>query len=200
MSCEVGPEYFLNERQKRFVNEYIKDLNGTRAYRKVYQCKNDETAAVCASQLLRNPNVKEYLDIKLKDREKRLEITQDRVLKELAKIGFANITNFTDVVDIPYEVDKIDEDGTIIGKETKYYKGLRLYNTEDITEDELSALQEIKEGKHGITVKMHDKVRALEQLGRHLGMFNDKLDVNTKVDLTAISNLTTEEIRKLIQE
>lgn len=200
MSCEVGPEYFLNERQKRFINEYIKDLNGTRAYRKVYQCKNDETAAVNASKLLSNPKAKEYLEMKLKDREKRLEITQDKVLKELAKIGFANITNFTDVVDIPYTVDKKDKEGNVIGEETKYYKGLRLYNTEDITEDELAALQEIKEGKQGITVKMHDKVRALEQIGRHLGMFNDKLDISGNVDLTAISNMTTEEIKKLIQE
>ena len=200
MSCEVGPEYFLNERQKRFINEYIKDLNGTRAYRKVYQCKNDETAAVNASKLLSNPKAKEYLEIRLKEREKRLEITQDKVLKELAKIGFANITNFADVVDIPYTVDKKDEEGNVIGEETKYYKGLRLYNTEDITEDELAALQEIKEGKHGITVKMHDKVRALEQIGRHLGMFNDKLDISGNVDLTAISDMTTDEIRKLIQE
>lgn len=200
MSCEVGPEYFLNERQKRFINEYIKDLNGTRAYRKVYKCKDDDVAKANASRLLSNANVKKLLEIKLKDREKRLEITQDRVLKELAKIGFANITNFTDVVDIPYEADITDEEGKVIGKETKYHKGLRLYNTEDITEDELAALQEIKEGKHGITVKMHDKVRALEQLGRHLGMFNDKLDVNTKVDLTAIAELTTEEIRELINK
>ena len=54
------------ERQKRFADEYIIDLNATRAYKVAYQTvKKDETAAVNASKLLRNTNIKSYIDEKL---------------------------------------------------------------------------------------------------------------------------------------
>lgn len=59
-------EYRLTEKQKRFVDEYVIDLNGTRAYKAAYpNVKKDESARVCASQLLTNPNVRAYLDEKL---------------------------------------------------------------------------------------------------------------------------------------
>lgn len=59
-------DYRLTEKQKRFVDEYVIDLNGTRAYKAAYpNVKKDESARVCASQLLTNPNVRAYLDERL---------------------------------------------------------------------------------------------------------------------------------------
>ena len=85
----------LTEKQKLFCDEYLVDLNATRAYKAAYKtCKKDETANVNGSKLLRNTKVKVYLEKRIKDREKRTEITQDRVLNELAKIGFADIRNY----------------------------------------------------------------------------------------------------------
>ena len=46
------------------------------------------------ARLLSKVNVQEYLSERIKDREKRTEITQDAVLKELAKIGFANMMDY----------------------------------------------------------------------------------------------------------
>ena len=56
----------MTEKQKRFCDEYLVDLNGTRAYKAAYpSVKNDNTAAASASELLRNPKVREYLDEQL---------------------------------------------------------------------------------------------------------------------------------------
>lgn len=56
----------MTEKQKRFCDEYLIDLNGTRAYKAAYpSVKNDNTAAASASELLRNPKVREYLDREL---------------------------------------------------------------------------------------------------------------------------------------
>ncbi len=56
----------MTERQKRFADEYIIDLNATRAYKAAYPTvKRDETAAVNASKLLRNTNIKSYIDERL---------------------------------------------------------------------------------------------------------------------------------------
>ena len=61
-------EYRLTEKQKRFADEYIIDLNATRAYKAAYpNVKKDESASASASKLLRNPKVKEYISEKLEE-------------------------------------------------------------------------------------------------------------------------------------
>ncbi|MBO1704178.1 terminase small subunit [Eubacterium callanderi] len=56
----------MTEKQKRFADEYLIDLNGTRAYKVAYpRVKNDETARANASRMLTNANVKTYIDEQL---------------------------------------------------------------------------------------------------------------------------------------
>ena len=72
----------LKERQKRFVDEYLIDLNATQAaIRAGYSPK---TAYSIGDENLKKPEIQEYISERMKDREKRTEITQDKVLKELA--------------------------------------------------------------------------------------------------------------------
>ena len=51
----------LTPKQKKFCQEYLKDFNGTRAYKTVYKVKSDKVAGVNASKLLGNTRVSEYL-------------------------------------------------------------------------------------------------------------------------------------------
>ena len=89
----------MTEKQRIFVDEYLIDLNATRAYRKAYpHCKSDNSAAASGLKLLRNAQIEKYLQKRLKDREKRTEITQDRVLRELADIAFSNVTDYARVI------------------------------------------------------------------------------------------------------
>ena len=163
----------LTEKQKRFADEYIIDLNATRAYKVAYpNVKNDETAAVNASKLLRNTKVKEYIDKRIDERAKRTEVTQDKVVKELAKIGFAKITDY---IEIGY--------GGIV----------KVKATDDIPKDKVGAIAGIKEGQNGIEIKMNDKVKALELLGRHLGMFTDKLQVDGTAVVQILDNIPGDE-------
>ena len=81
----------LTAKQKRFVDEYLIELNATKAYKVAYpNVKNDETAAASSSKLLRNPQVKAYLDERIKARQERTEITQDMVLKKWYDIATAD--------------------------------------------------------------------------------------------------------------
>ncbi len=58
----------MTEKQKRFADEYLIDLNATRAYMAVYKnCKSEQAAAACASKLLRNTKFREYIDEQLKE-------------------------------------------------------------------------------------------------------------------------------------
>lgn len=168
----------LTRNQQIFCDEYLIDLNATRAYKVAYKnVTKDETAAAASSRLLRNVKVKNYIEGKMKEREKRTEITQDKVLKELAKIGFANAVDYAKVVEKEYEENIIDGDGNIIDTAIKTYKAVEIEETDNIDADKQAAIAGIKQGKNGIEVKLNDKVKALELIGRHLGMFTEKIDM-----------------------
>ena len=147
----------MTKKQKIFANEYLIDLNATRAYRVAYpSVKTDEVAAVNGSKLLRNTKVQEYISERMQERQQRTEVTQDMVIKELAAIAFSRATDYAAV------------------------KGGAVYikDTDALTEDQIRAIAGIKEGANGIEIKLNDKEKALELLGRHFGMWNDKLDIN----------------------
>lgn len=113
-------------------------------------------AAAAAARLLKNVKVAAYIQKRMEERQKRTEITQDRVLEELAAIAFARATDYAEV------------------------KGecVRIKDTDTLDEQQIRAIAGIKEGKYGIELKLNDKEKALELLGRHLGMFKDKLEVS----------------------
>lgn len=166
----------MTEKQKRFADEYLIGLNATRAYKAAYPAvKKDETAAAAAARLLRNVKVDEYIKEQMKKRAERTEVTQDKVVTELAKIGFAQITDYVEI-------------------NTRGYVSIK--PTSDIPEDKIGAIAGIKQNLYGIDVKMNDKVKALELLGRHLGMFDDKISVTGTIS-NPFEGLTTEQLIKL---
>lgn len=146
----------LTRKQKIFADEYLTDLNSTRAYKTAYPAtKNEKAAAVNGSRLLRNVSIAGHIEKSMKDREKRTKITQDMVLKELAKIGFAEVTDF---VTIEGYGDHCE---------------VRVKPTNQIPPDKIGAIAGIREGVNGIEITLNDKCKALELIGRHLGMFKD---------------------------
>jgi phage terminase small subunit len=147
----------VTEKQKIFADEYLIDLNATRAYRVAYpSVKREETAAVNGSRMLRNAKVAEYIQKRMQDRQKRTEITQDRVLQELAAIAFAKTTDYAEIKN----------------------ECVRIKDTGDLDEQQVRAIAGIKKGKFGVEIKLNDKEKALELLGRHFGMFKDKVEVS----------------------
>jgi phage terminase small subunit len=149
----------LTAKQQRFCDEYLIDLNATQAaIRAGYSPK---TACEQASRLLANVKVQEVIAVKMAIRSKRTGINQDRVLMEIAKMAFVNID---DVIDL----------NTAQVKETA-------------TKEDLACIQsvKIKPTEYGTEreVRMCDKKSNLELLGRHLGMFKDKVEVEADMDL-----------------
>lgn len=159
----------MTNAQKIFCDEYLIDLNATRAYKVAYpKTKKEETINSASSRMLRNVKVREYIKEKMKEREQRTEVTQDMVIKELSKIAFLDIRKLYN-----------DEGG--------------LKNIQNIDTDTAGAINSIESVEEfdghgedreqiGYTkkIKLSDKTKALELLGRHLGIFNDKIDVNVK--------------------
>lgn len=162
----------MTDAQKRFCDEYLIDLNATRAYKVAYKrCKKDETANVNGSKLLRNTKVKEYIAQKQAEIQKRTEITQDKVIKELAKIAFGDIRKLYTENGALRNIIDLEDDiaGAISGVETfEEYEG-RGADREYIGDTK--------------KVKMIDKTKALELIGKHLGMFKEtNININTNYE------------------
>lgn len=147
----------LTEKQQRFVDEYLIDLNATQAaIRTGYSAK---TADVQGSRLLANVKVQQAISVAMAERSKRTGVNQDRVVLELAKVAFVKMT------------DIVDDHGRI---------------RSDASDDDLSCIESVKYKSSDTDtgssvereVKISPKLKALELLGKHLGMWNDKLDVN----------------------
>lgn len=170
----------MTDAQKRFCDEYLIDLNATRAYKVAYKnCKSDLTARTNGSKLLTNTNIQKYISEKQKEIEKRTEVTQDMVIEELSAIAFSKASDYVKLKKMKRNVPVFDGEDIIDYKEEEYI-GIEFTPTEELTEEQKKALAGIKQGKFGLQVDSCDKVRALELLGRHLGIFNDKIDVNVK--------------------
>lgn len=138
----------MTEKQKRFVEEYLIDLNATQAaIRAGYSVKN---ADKIGSELLGKTRVQQAVSEAIAERSRRTGVNQDRVVRELARIAFFN---FSDIV---------DPDTARIRK--------------DATEDDLACIQsiKIKPNEFGTEreVRLFDKRAALVDLGKHLGMWN----------------------------
>lgn len=87
----------MTDRQRRFVEEYLIDLNATKAAIRAGYSK--KTAQEQSSRLLSNVMVQDAISQAMKNRSIRTEITQDMVLEELAKIGFANMNNYMGITE-----------------------------------------------------------------------------------------------------
>lgn len=152
----------LTNKQRLFVQEYLIDLNATQAaIRAGYSV---ESARDIGCENLTKPNIQHEIAVAMAERSKRTGVNQDRIVLELARLALVNMT------------DVVDNEGKI--KDTA-------------TEDDLSCIESIKykssDSESGWSVerevKIGSKLKALELLGKHLGMWNDKIDVNVAVPI-----------------
>lgn len=139
----------LTERQKRFCDEYLIDLNATQAAIRAGYSK--KTAKVIGSENLTKPDIAARIEKRRAAQIKRTEITADRVLLELARIAFVDGSAFATI--------------TARGK-------VKFTPTDELTNDQRAVIAGVKKGKFGTEIKTNDKVRALELLGKHLGLFD----------------------------
>lgn len=152
----------MTQKQKRFCEEYLVDLNATQAA--IRAGYSPDTAYSIGAENLKKPEIRARIDKAMAERSKRTGVNAERVLRELAKIAFVNAP------------DVIDLDKAVV--------------LDSATPDDTAAISGVKV-KRSITdsgetiereIKLSDKIKALELLGKHLGMFTDKMELSGKVE------------------
>ncbi len=156
----------LGPKEKVFVNEYLVDLNPERSALAAGYSKSvaRTKAYLWVSSSKHKPHVFEAIQEALQKRAERTEISQDRVLEEYAKLAFHNPQDFYDDQGNLIEVHKLPRDVAAA-----------------ITSMEVSV---DAEGKSKLQkIKLADKKGSLDSVARHLGMFNDSLNLNTDIHI-----------------
>lgn len=158
----------LTARQQRFVDEYLVDLNATQAsIRAGYSHKG---ATVRGSELLANRKVAEAISAAKASRAERVQITQDRVLQELARIAFFDPRKLFRADGSPLEITELDDETAAV------LAGLDI------------VVERTDEGRDGYSsvrkYKLTNKLGALEAAMRHLGMFKDSLELKGGINVT----------------
>ena len=152
----------LKPKHKAFAEAYLS--NGGNAYRAALTAGYSESFARAKSyQLLEREDIQDYIAQRRKQMARRA-VSPERVLLELAAIGFANAADIVRV-----------EDGKII-----------IADTGDLPSDTRKAIAEIRQGRDGIEIKMADKVKALELMGKNLGLFRERVDIGKAPDTSKL--------------
>lgn len=151
-------------RQIIFVREYIKDFNGSRAA--IAAGYSKRSAGSAAYDLLNNPRVQADIERCCNRHAAKLEISREKVLGELAKLGFSNMADYT----------AVQADGSAV------------VDLSGVSRDKMAAVEAIETREYvepgadsedgrrvvrNIKIKLSNKREALELLGKHLRLFND---------------------------
>lgn len=167
-----------NARHERFAQEVAKGKTATEAYRIAGYEAAGEAARVNASRLLTSATVEARVHELLSAGARRAEVTVERVIREYARIGFADIRKAVKWRSLISEVGEDDEGVPM----TRAANEVALIGSDEIDEDTALAIAEIAQTKDGaLKVKLHSKLGALDSMARHLGMFVDRSEVNHTV-------------------
>lgn len=146
----------LRPKQKRFVEEYLIDLNATQAAIRAGYSK--KTAHSQGQRLLKNVEISAMIEKAISERSERTQVTADEVIREYARLAFSDMLDYVS-----------------FGP-----SGVAIRDSKELDEDAARAIAEVSESKSqsggSIKFKLHSKTEALQALGRHLKLFVDRVE------------------------
>lgn len=158
----------MTELQKRFADRYFETLNGCQSA--IYAGYSEATARQKAYELLQDEEIEAYLSQLRAKSEVKHGISKDRWLSELEAVGFSNIQDFI-------------SDGNNI----KDFSKLPEQKTKAVSSVKKTVIEFEGGEKQTVEFKLHDKLSALDKIGRHFDYYN--ADSSTKNQTTNIINL-----------
>lgn len=167
----------LTDKQRLFCLHYIKCFNATKAYQKAYGC-SCETAMVAGPRMLGNVRVRNEITNLKQNRYQKEFLSEADIFQKYMDIAFADITDFLDFG--TEEVPVIALDGPVkikdpeTGEEKTLTKTVNVVHFKPSSEVDGSILSEVKQGKDGASIKLSDRMKALEWLSKHMNIATDE--------------------------
>lgn len=209
----VSEDLELTTKQQLFKDEYIIDFNATRAAKAAGY--SESTAAEMGYENLRKPHIDKAINEAIADRRKRLRIDADTVLWKWWQIANADYNelssvkrvacgycyggvNITDDSEPSIDPTKAPDEGcSTCGGDGEAY--VYMADTTNLSPDAKLLYQGAENTKFGIKINTADRMKALDNVARHLGMFKEQIEHSGSVH-QEISNLTPEQVIERMKE
>jgi len=159
----------MTRKQAAFCREYVIDYNATQAAIRAGFSKNG--AAVTGDRLLRKSNISAFIDELEAEKQAKRDVTIDKILSEYAKIAFTDlpgIINYSRGIMSLSDFEKLTPDQRACIKKFKIKTGKPLADDPD------------KVPCDYVEIELHDKMHALDMMGKHLGMFIERHSVDVE--------------------
>lgn len=173
----VNENVELTEKQRLFCMFYVRNFNATKAYQKAYQCSY-ETACGHGSELLKIVEIKNEIQRLKQNRLNRELLDESDIFQKYMDIAFADVTDFVEFgqdeeyVIGPYGVVEIKDPETGEKKPlTQKINTVRFKESKDV---DGTLISEIKNGRNGASIKLADRMRALDWLADHMDLATDE--------------------------
>lgn len=173
----------LTDKQQLFCLYYVRYFNATKAYQKAYEC-SWETAVVNGPRLLGNARVKTEIQALKQSRLNRELLDEHDIFQKYMDIAFADITDFVQFgQEEEYVIGSfgpIQVEDPITGKKVPLKQKVNTVHFRESDNVDGTIIAEIKNGKNGASIKLADRMKALEWLARHMDMATE--EQKTKIE------------------
>lgn len=166
----------LTKKEEKFVDEYMIDLNGRRAYMASFGTKNEHSARTQASRLLAKPDIQATIDARLNDMKKQYKGVREKIIERNLNILFQDYTNIVN-----------SKDNFVIVK-----------NTDELTREQKECIKSVIQTRDGVKIEFESKEKAEETIIRLLGL--DKEKEQNFFDTELLKGLTREDLLKIAFE
>lgn len=167
----------LTDKQRLFCLFYIRSFNATKAYQKAYQC-NYEIAHVEGCKNLAKPSIKKEIQRLKQHRLNRELLDESDIFQKYVDIAFADITDYLEfgTEEVPvmalYGPVKVKDPDT--GEEKELTKTVNTVRFRSSAEVDGTIVAEVKQGRDGASIKLADRMKALDWLAAHMDLATDE--------------------------
>lgn len=167
----------LSDKQRLFCLYYVRCFNATKAYRKAYGCAYS-TAAVEGFNTLRNPKIQNEIQALKQSRLNREFLDEHDIFQKYMDIAFADITDYVEFgrekVQVIGAFGPVEVKNPETGKKEPLIKEVNTVRFRESGEVDGTLISEVKQGKDGASIKLLDRMKALDWLAEHMNIATEE--------------------------
>lgn len=168
----------LTDQQRLFCLYQSRMFNYTKAYQKAYPGCSYASAAVLGSRLMKNPVIRKEIEQLKQNRLNREMLTEDDIFQKYMDIAFSDMVDYVsfgrETVPVMGAFGPVKMEDPKTGEKTTLTKEINVVKFRESDEVDGTLISEVKQGKDGASVKLMDRMKALNWLAEHMDMANDE--------------------------
>ena len=197
----------LTDKQRLFCLHYVKCFNATKAYQKAYGCSY-ETAMVRGSETLRNVKVRDEIHRLKQNRLNREMLDEHDIFQKYMDIAFADITDYVEFgreeIQVMGAFGPVEVKDPETGERVTLKKTVNTVRFKESDDVDGTLIAEVKQGKDGASVKLMDRMKALNWLAEHMDLateqqkaYTEQMRARTEQIMGSDQNPVEDKVKKL---